>query len=102
MPLLTRSAPAVSPEARLPVAYADTRADDLSYALDLPPQPALRTLRLEIAGLVLDLRILGYSHQVVVAGGSGEPLLTETVARLCGSDGKRLAVGLRGAGKFLP
>ncbi len=74
----------VSPEARLTVAYADTRAGDLSYALDLPVQPALRTLELEVAGVTMDLRILGYSHQVVIADGATAPLLTETVARLSG------------------
>jgi hypothetical protein len=83
LPLTTPSASAVSPEAQLEVAYADTRADELSFALDLPVQPALRALGLELAGVALDLRILGYSHQVVVTTG-GEPLLTETVARLSG------------------
>ena len=86
LPLVTPSAPALSPESRLEVAYADTRADELSFALDLPVQPALRALGLELAGVALDLRILGYSHQVVVTAG-GEPLLTETVARLSGARG---------------
>ena len=94
LPLITPSAPAVSPEARLDVAYADTRADELSFALDLPVQPALRARRLELAGVALDLRILGYSHQVVATAG-GEPLLSETVARLSGSE-------VRGAVAALP
>ncbi len=82
LPLSASSSLAVSPEARLAVAYADTRADELSFALDLPAQPALRALELDLAGVALDLRILGYSHQVVITAGGPEPLLTETVARL--------------------
>lgn len=73
--------------ARLAVPYADTRADELSHALDLPRQPALRSLAVELGGLGVELRILGYSHQVVVAGGTGDTLLTETIARLSGPSG---------------
>ncbi len=75
---------AVGSHALLDVAYADTRADELSHALDLPAQPALRALEIEVGELRIGLRILGYSHQVVVAGRDGELLLTETVARLSG------------------
>lgn len=93
MTLLTPSPAGVSPQALLDVAYADTRAADLSHALDLPVQPALRSLSLELGGLNLDLRILGYSHQVVIGTGAAEPLLTETVARL-GDGGRRAPAGL--------
>lgn len=83
-PVESFAPPGVKPEALLPVAYADTRADDLSYALDLAFQPALRTRSVVLGGLSVELRILGYSHQVVVSGRDGEILLTETVARLPG------------------
>ncbi len=79
--------PGVTPEALLPVAYADTRADELSFALDLPSQPALRTHTVALGALRVELRILGYSHQVVVSGRDGRVLLSETVARLPGPAG---------------
>lgn len=83
MALLESSAPpGVRPESRLAVAYADTRAEELSYALDLPFQPALAARTVAFDGLSVELRILGYSHQVVVSGRDGEVVLTETVARL--------------------
>ena len=46
--------------------YADTTAGDLSFALGLPEQPALHVLEIPAAGL--QLRLLGASHQVVLAG----------------------------------
>jgi uncharacterized protein DUF2617 len=57
--------------------YADTTAADLSFALGLPVQPALYVLDLPEAGL--QLRLLGASHQVVLAG-----RCVETVACLPG------------------
>ena len=57
--------------------YADTTAGDLSFALGLPEQPALHVLEIPAAGL--QLRLLGASHQVVLAG-----RCTETVACLPG------------------
>lgn len=81
------AAPGVTPEALLPVAYADTRADELSYALDLPSQAALRTHTVTLDALHIELRILGYSHQVVVAGRDGRVVLSETVARLSDPEG---------------
>jgi hypothetical protein len=57
--------------------YADTTAGDLSFALDLPEQPALHVLEIAPAGL--QLRLLGASHQVVLAG-----RCIETVACLPG------------------
>ena len=82
------AAPAgVTPEAVLRVAYADTRADELSFALDLPSQPALRTHLVPLGDIGVELRILGYSHQVVVTGVDGKVVLTETVARLPGAPG---------------
>ncbi|HEU4423245.1 MAG TPA: DUF2617 family protein [Pilimelia sp.] len=61
----------------LDIPYADTTAADLSFALGLPAQPALHTLVVPGAGL--ELRLLGASHQVVLAG-----RCVETVACLPG------------------
>src|SRR5262249_9168371 len=45
--------------------YLDTTAADLRFALGLPPQPALRTLEVELpCGETVVLRLLGASHQV--------------------------------------
>jgi hypothetical protein len=57
--------------------YADTTAGDLSFALGLPEQPALHVLALPDGGV--QLRLLGASHQVVLAG-----RCIETVACLPG------------------
>ncbi|HEU5108011.1 MAG TPA: DUF2617 family protein [Micromonosporaceae bacterium] len=57
--------------------YADTTAGDLSFALGLPEQPALHVLEIPAAGL--RLRLLGASHQVVLAD-----RCVETVACLPG------------------
>jgi len=57
--------------------YADTTAADLSFALGLPEQAALHVLPVPGAGL--ELRLLGASHQVVLAG-----RCVETVACLPG------------------
>lgn len=86
MPQLTSPAARLSPEAVLAVAYADARAAELSFALGLPRKPALRVLEVQLAGLAVELRILGYSHQVLVTGDASAPLLSETVARLSGDD----------------
>jgi hypothetical protein len=60
----------------LRTAYADTRADALSFALGLPPLGALAVLPLERAGLAVELRLLGASHQVITGP------VSETVACL--------------------
>jgi hypothetical protein len=62
---------------RLDIPYADTTAADLSFALGLPALPALHVLAVPAAGL--ELRLLGASHQVVLAG-----RCVETVACLPG------------------
>jgi hypothetical protein len=62
---------------RLEAPYADTTAGDLSFALGLPEQPALHVLEIPAAGL--RLRLLGASHQVVLAD-----RCVETVACLPG------------------
>ncbi|AUG78467.1 hypothetical protein CFP65_3679 [Kitasatospora sp. MMS16-BH015] len=79
----------------LETSYTDTRAGDLAWCLGGEPLPALavRDLRLDCPGTepsggggatlgTLQLRLLGASHQVVLAAGPGECL--ETVACLPG------------------
>jgi hypothetical protein len=62
--------------ATLETPYADARADGLSFALGLPPLDALAVLSVERAGLTVELRLLGASHQVIAGP------LSETVACL--------------------
>lgn len=64
--------------ATLDTPYADARADALSFALGLPPMDALAVLPVERAGLTVELRLLGASHQVIAGP------LSETVACLPG------------------
>lgn len=70
----------------LVVPYRDTRAEQLCWSLSLPVQPALAVRGgVRLGGLVLELRLLGASHQVVVwAEGGAAPLCVETVACLPG------------------
>ncbi len=79
-------------------AYVDATASSLRLALDLPPQPALEASVVEVGGFVLELRVLGASHQCIAA--AGPVRLSETVA--CGAAGAllppvhdRAAAGLR-------
>lgn len=72
---------ALSARSRIDAAYADTRAQDLSFALGLPPLPALGRRLVALAGVEVELRILGGSHQVLVSGCGGR-LVSETVACL--------------------
>ena len=53
----------------LEVGYCDTRAEDLGWSLDLEPQPALAARELAGSGFLVELRLLGASHQVVVRAG---------------------------------
>ncbi|UGY93929.1 DUF2617 family protein [Streptomyces gobiensis] len=62
--------------------YLDTSADQLSFALGLPTQEALAVTEVEIAGLTLELRLLGASHQVFAGP------IRETVACLPGVTGQ--------------
>jgi hypothetical protein len=50
----------------LDVGYCDTRAEDLGWSLELEPRPALAVRDLAEAGFLIQLRLLGASHQVVV------------------------------------
>lgn len=67
--------------ATLRTPYTDTRADELSFALGLPALDALAVLPAERAGLAVELRLLGASHQVLVGP------VSETVACLPGRPG---------------
>ncbi|MFF3325687.1 DUF2617 family protein [Streptomyces sp. NPDC002889] len=67
----------------LKTAYTDTRADDLAWALDREPLPALAVLDLELSGAKLQLRLLGASHQVLLEEARGT--CSETVACIPGS-----------------
>jgi hypothetical protein len=59
--------------------YQDVRADALSFALGLPSLDALAVLSAERAGVTVELRLLGASHQVLAGP------LSETVACLPGA-----------------
>lgn len=63
----------------LPVAYRDTRADDLGLFLDLPRQEALLARHIDVDGWHIELRLLGASHQVL-ATRDGALICSETVA----------------------
>jgi hypothetical protein len=82
--------PETSPPTRhesldLAVPYRDTRARDLRWSLTLPVQPALAARTVRLGGLILELRLLGASHQVLAWAESGAELLcVETVACLPG------------------
>jgi len=65
----------------LQVPYRDTSADALAFALDEPLLEALAVRDLSVAGVDVQLRLLGASHQVVAGP------VTETVACLPGRSG---------------
>ncbi|MGW8530793.1 DUF2617 family protein [Nocardiopsis sp. NPDC055824] len=67
--------------------FVDTGADDLVWTLGHPPTEPLASRSLRVAGARVELRVLGASHQVVVAPDSGGGALVETVACLPGLPG---------------
>ncbi|RFU82731.1 DUF2617 family protein [Streptomyces triticagri] len=67
----------------LRTSYTDTRADDLAWALGREPLPALAVLDLQLSGAVIQLRLLGASHQVLLDQDQG--ICSETVACIPGS-----------------
>ncbi|OEJ25863.1 hypothetical protein BGM19_20400 [Streptomyces agglomeratus] len=67
----------------LKTAYTDTRAADLAWALGREPLPALAVRDLQLNGAVLQLRLLGASHQVLLEEDEGS--CSETVACMPGS-----------------
>ena len=75
----------------LPVAFVDTRADQLGFSLTAAPVEPLARVDHAFGALTVSLRLLGASHQVVVAdhgagadGSAGPRRLCETVACLPG------------------
>lgn len=64
---------------RLPAAFRDVCAADLRLSLDLPVQDALVTRTVAGGAWAVDLRILGASHQVLLAR-RGSGICSETVA----------------------
>ncbi|MFF4653178.1 DUF2617 family protein [Streptomyces sp. NPDC001380] len=66
----------------LQTSYTDTRAGELAWCLGSGPLPALAVLDLQFGPVALQLRLLGASHQVVLAAGQG--IRSETVACLPG------------------
>lgn len=67
-------------KAVLDTRFADSRAADLSLAYGLRALPALGIHRVALAGIDLELRVLGASHQVLLRRDGGE--WSETVACL--------------------
>ena len=78
---------------RLAAAFSDVRSADLELRLDLPTQEALVTRTVTDGRRVVDLRILGASHQVLLSE-AGSLRCAETVA--CPSDGRTHDGGLPG------
>jgi hypothetical protein len=77
-------------EAQLEVPYRDTAAGDLVWRLGEARRPALATLRLELAGGLVELGLLGTSHQVVFTmpiPGGGRIVVSEVVACGAGAPG---------------
>ena len=69
----------------LDVPYADAAAEELVWTVGGELRPALASRELPIRGAVVELRLLGASHQVVVAHRAGT--LVETVACAPGTSG---------------
>lgn len=67
----------------LDTSYTDTRAADLAWCLGREPLPALAVLDLRLGSSLLQLRLLGASHQVLLEEKDGD--CSETVACLPGS-----------------
>ncbi|MFD5320120.1 DUF2617 family protein [Streptomyces sp. NPDC127098] len=67
--------------AALAAPYLDTSADQLSYSLGAPALPALAVAMVELDGLLVELRLLGASHQVFAGP------VRETLACLPGQPG---------------
>jgi hypothetical protein len=77
--------------------YVDVSACDLSLTLGAAPAAAIEIVRASVGGHALELRLLGYSHQVLVAGGDE---LSETVAGRRGAAGALPHEHVDGAYRF--
>ena len=64
--------------------YVDVSAGDLSLTLGAPAAPALEVLCASLGGHEIELRLLGFSHQALIDGGTR---LSETVACVPGVAG---------------
>ena len=85
--------------ADLAVAYADTRASQLTWRLGLAPARALATLDVVRHGVRVELRLLGASHQLLVHDSTGAVACSETVA--CDLDAAPLPRGASaGSGSY--
>ena len=73
-------------EAQLRVRYRDSAADDLVWRLGEPRRPALAVLELEVAAGLVELRLLGGSHQVVFSA----PGVTVSEVVACDVDARGL------------
>jgi len=62
--------------------YRDTRAEDLCWSLTVPVQPALAVRTVRLGPFVLELRLLGASHQLLLWSDDGALRCVETVACL--------------------
>ncbi|MFW0789282.1 DUF2617 family protein [Gordonia sp. CPCC 205333] len=67
----------------LAVPYADTRAEQLTLAIGEPALPALAQHEWPFGDIIIDLRLLGASHQVIVSD-TDTGTFSETVACLPG------------------
>ena len=65
--------------------YVDISARDLTLTLGAPPAAAIESLRLDLGGCCIELRLLGHSHQALVDDGER---VSETVACLPGVPGE--------------
>jgi len=65
--------------------YVDVSAHDLTLTLGAPRAAAIESLRLELCGCWIELRLLGHSHQALVDDGERA---SETVACLPGVAGE--------------
>ena len=64
--------------------YVDVSAHDLSLTFGAPAAAAIEILRVTAGGFAIELRLLGFSHQALVNGGT---VLSETVACVPGVSG---------------
>jgi hypothetical protein len=80
---MPESPPARHTVVELVAPYRDTRAEDLCWSLTLPVQPALAVRTVWLTPFILELRLLGASHQVLVWSESDGALrCVETLACL--------------------
>lgn len=62
--------------------FADARAGDLTLSLEDAPRPALLVRGVAAAGVELELRVLGCSHQVLVRRARGDAVATSELSEV--------------------